>query len=277
MSTIHVLVDHANTFSRAWFSAMHLINARPWIPLVRYFDMVRTCIGKSRFRIGDYPVVVYLAGESRTVLRKARVVEGYKAHRKPEMDPRYRLYRKNLSYILQSVGLKVCRSPGYEADDVLASLAKTLPTSVILSNDHDLFQALEFPGVEVYTARGFMTRQIFERGYGFEVERFRYYKALVGDKSDGYPGVYGWGPVKAKKHIISNDWLEQLDDKEMDIYKTQLALAELETELEFDEACRFEGFSGAETLDLSGLRKINKQGVFEVELAVKKLLTSMEG
>ena len=47
---------------------------------------------------------------------------------------------------------------------------------------------------------------MFLDDYGFDVNDFVYYKALVGDKSDNIPGVLGWGPVKAKTHI-----LEQMD------------------------------------------------------------------
>lgn len=83
-----------------------------------------------------------------------------------------------------------------EADDALATLARTRPGPILLvSGDKDLVQ-LVGPGVDLL--RGGELIRAGDQVDGIPVERWLDYQTLRGDPVDGVPGVKGIGPTKAK-------------------------------------------------------------------------------
>lgn len=76
------------------------------------------------------------------------------------------------------------RTPGYEADDVIATIVARYPDTnfLIQSNDADFCQLLQLPNVQV-------ARPAFK----IEPKWVRLYKATVGDPSDKVPGIKGFG------------------------------------------------------------------------------------
>jgi 5'-3' exonuclease len=96
--------------------------------------------------------------------------------------------------------------PGFEADDVIATLAheRTGPVEVV-TGDRDLFQLIEDaePTVRVvYLARGFAKAEVLDAGdvtarYGIEPSRYALMALLRGDSSDGLPGAAGIGEKTA--------------------------------------------------------------------------------
>lgn len=121
---------------------------------------------------------------------------------------------KNLQELLQAFNLPVLTSPGYEADDVLATLAKKASDRgyrvKILTGDRDLFQLVD-PQQEItvlYLSTDFLKRgrstgpaefspeQVKEK-LGVSPAQVVDYKALCGDKSDNIPGVKGIGEKTA--------------------------------------------------------------------------------
>lgn len=104
---------------------------------------------------------------------------------------------------------------GFEADDVLATLARRFGECAILSNDSDLLQLLG-PGRWIFRfgKEGLQTvvAQDVERDYGVEAAHIPDYKALVGDASDNIPGIRGIGPVFAKRLLSQFRTLPRLYD-----------------------------------------------------------------
>ncbi|WP_237729372.1 5'-3' exonuclease [Schlesneria paludicola] len=127
----------------------------------------------------------------------------YKAHRPPKpegLQEQIDLAER----ALEAIGWPVIRAIGWEADDVVASLATQCGHAaagvVIASRDKDLLQLVGSQGVKVYhpwNAGTFFGRaQVLEK-YEVKPEQFGDYLALVSDKTDGVPGVKGIGPKKA--------------------------------------------------------------------------------
>ena len=99
---------------------------------------------------------------------------------------------------------------GFEADDVIGSLAKQatkgkkVEEAIAVTGDRDLFQLVD-KKVKIYMPVKGLTEAILfdEEGVkgkmGVEPEQIIEYKALVGVASDSYPGVPGIGPVTAVK------------------------------------------------------------------------------
>jgi 5'-3' exonuclease len=102
--------------------------------------------------------------------------------------------------ILQGCGIPTVGHPGYEAEDVIGTLAERAPGPVaIVSGDRDLFQLVRDPDVLVlYPRRGVrqvdeVTEAYIETKYGIPGRAYRDFAVLRGDPSDGLPGVRGIG------------------------------------------------------------------------------------
>ncbi len=106
---------------------------------------------------------------------------------------------------LTALGIPIVGRPGYEADDVIGTLAAraTQPVDVV-TGDRDLFQVVDDArDVRViYTARGMsnleiVTDEVIRAKYGISAAQYADYATLRGDASDGLPGVAGIGEKTA--------------------------------------------------------------------------------
>lgn len=107
--------------------------------------------------------------------------------------------------VLDAFGICVVGAPGYEADDVIGSLATQARQPVdIVTGDRDLFQLVDDArDVRVlYIARGVgnherVTNEWVRTKYGIEAHQYADFATLRGDASDGLPGVAGVGEKTA--------------------------------------------------------------------------------
>jgi 5'-3' exonuclease len=107
--------------------------------------------------------------------------------------------------VLQAFGIAIVGADGYEADDVIGTLATGAGMPVeIVTGDRDLFQLVDDSvGVRVlYTARGVgrherVTEDVVREKYGVEAQQYADFATLRGDNSDGLPGVAGVGEKTA--------------------------------------------------------------------------------
>ncbi|MBA8816270.1 5'-3' exonuclease [Microbacterium halimionae] len=143
------------------------------------------------------------------------LVPSYKAHRVAEivatgpdveevpdsLEAQLPLIRDALAV----VGIAVLGAPGYEADDVIGTLASSAEIPVdIVTGDRDLFQLIDdVRDIRViYTAKGMshlevMTEQTLRDKYGVTGAQYADFATLRGDSSDGLPGVRGVGDKTA--------------------------------------------------------------------------------
>jgi 5'-3' exonuclease len=133
------------------------------------------------------------------------LIPGYKAHRvaepiPPELEPQMPLI---MGY-LEAAGVDVVGLPGYEAEDVIATLAAKINPDVeidIVSGDRDLFALVRGHRVRVLypekTGLAVVDEAEVERRYGIPGRAYGDFAVLRGDPSDGLPGVAGVGPKKA--------------------------------------------------------------------------------
>jgi 5'-3' exonuclease len=103
---------------------------------------------------------------------------------------------------LAAMGIDAVGAPGFEAEDVIASLVAGIEGTIeILSGDRDLFALVRDPDVKVlYPSMKGMTivdEAEVERAYGIPGRAYADFAALRGDPSDGLPGLPGVGPQKA--------------------------------------------------------------------------------
>jgi len=143
----------------------------------------------------------------------------YKANREPTPDdlrPQFDRVRE----LLGAFSIPLVEKGGYEADDVLGTLAAQAKKSgvedtIILTLDNDIIQLVE-PGVRVYMYRPYQrdyvmydNEKVRER-FGFDPLQMIDYKGLVGDTSDNIPGVKGIGDKGAKSLISEWSSLENM-------------------------------------------------------------------
>jgi DNA polymerase-1 len=142
--------------------------------------------------------------------RRARYA-GYKAHRAETNDDLVRQFQ--MAYVGAGIlGLPVLADPGHEADDVIASAATQFDGEVeILTGDKDML-ALCSDRITVMLLRPGGVLLLNKRGcydiMGVMPEQVRDYKALVGDTSDGIPGVAGVGKKSAERLLTEYGTLQ---------------------------------------------------------------------
>ncbi|MGB3511651.1 MAG: DNA polymerase I [Microcoleaceae cyanobacterium] len=182
---------------------------------------------------------------------------------------------KNLQDILAALNLSVITAVGYEADDVLGTLAQKASAAglrvKILSGDQDLFQLIDTKkGISVLhlaagkgsTPREFSPAEVQEK-LGILPHQVVDYKALCGDASDNISGVKGIGKKTAVKLLSEYGSLAEIygcldkikgaNQKKLEAGKAEAEhsqfLAKIEVNVPLDievEDCQIQGFSRSE-------------------------------
>lgn len=200
-------IDAPTLVFRAFFGVPSSIRSPDGIPVnaVRgYLDMTATLL--DRFR--PQASVACWDADWRPAFR-VDALAAYKAHRVgpsggEEVAPELARQFPVLVEGLRLLGLPQAAAPGHEADDVLATLAETWAGSgpvVVVSGDRDLFQVVDDAAAVTvaYTGKGVAKLEVvddaaLERRFGVRGGRaYRDFAVLVGDPSDGLPGVPGVG------------------------------------------------------------------------------------
>jgi len=138
--------------------------------------------------------------------------EEYKAHRKP-MPQDLIVQIERVREILRLMGIPAVESPGYEADDCIATLARQARAAgmevVICSRDKDLEQ-LVGPGVTMLDTKTFehLDADGIMKRRGVRPEQMQDVLALMGDATDNIPGVPGVGEKTAVKLVVQYGSLE---------------------------------------------------------------------
>ncbi|MDT4997221.1 MAG: hypothetical protein QOD45_1289 [Pseudonocardiales bacterium] len=201
-----MLVDAANLYFRAYYAIPDSVTApdgRPVNAIRGFLDMSAALIERRR------PIrwVACLDLDWRPAFR-VQLVPTYKAHRvaadgSEDVPAKLALQVPLLLNVLNALGLAVAGAEGFEADDVMATLATRDDDPVeIVSGDRDMI-ALASDRVRVlYVGRGLAKMEILGPAevlakYGITPARYPDFAVLRGDPSDGLPGVAGVGEKTA--------------------------------------------------------------------------------
>jgi DNA polymerase-1 len=151
--------------------------------------------------------------------RHERYVE-YKATRK-ETPADFRSQLSLIFEVLDVLGIQRLSVPGYEADDLIATLATQAEDGMdvlIVTGDRDVLQLVTDRVTVLYTMRGIsemarFTPSAVEAKYGLTPAQYPDFAALRGDPSDNLPGIPGVGEKTATRWIAEFGSLAALVDR----------------------------------------------------------------
>ncbi|HZN89955.1 MAG TPA: DNA polymerase I [Thermoleophilaceae bacterium] len=202
------LIDGNSLVYRAFFALPESISTSKGQPTNAIFGFASMLV-KIISEYGSRPtLVVWDAGMS----GREEVYDEYKAGRRERPD----LLSEQWPYmqpLVEAFGYQNVKVPGFEADDVIATLAGRARAEglevMVVTGDRDLFQLVE-PGVRVMaTGRGITDTKIYDTDavvdrYGIRPELVPDFVGLKGDTSDNIPGVPGIGEKTASQ--LLQEW-----------------------------------------------------------------------
>ncbi|GAA9039585.1 DNA polymerase I [Helicobacter pylori] len=168
----------------------------------------------------NMPFIVF-ALESQTKTKRAEKLGEYKQNRKDA--PKEMLLQIPIALEwLQKMGFVCVEVSGFEADDVIASLATLSPYKTrIYSKDKDFNQLLSDKIALFDGKTEFLVKDCVEK-YGILPSQFTDYQGIVGDSSDNYKGVKGIGSKNAKELLQRLGSLEKIYEN-LDLAKNLLS------------------------------------------------------
>jgi DNA polymerase I len=212
------LIDGPSLVYRAFFALPESIATSTGIPTNAIFGFASMLV-KIVTEYGVCPTVV--AWDAGTSGRNELFAE-YKAQRRSRPDLLKQQWPA-MEPLVEAFGYRNVRVEGYEADDVIASLAqRALQASppvpvMIVTGDRDVFQLIDPEGLVkvMATARGITDTKTYDRQavidrYGIPPELIPDFYGLKGDTSDNIPGIPGIGDKTASDLIQSYGTLEEV-------------------------------------------------------------------
>ncbi|GAA9389226.1 DNA polymerase I [Helicobacter pylori] len=168
----------------------------------------------------NMPFIVF-ALEGQTKTKRAEKLGEYKQNRKDA--PKEMLLQIPIALEwLQKMGFTCVEVSGFEADDVIASLATLSPYKTrIYSKDKDFNQLLSDKIALFDGKTEFLAKDCVEK-YGILPSQFTDYQGIVGDSSDNYKGVKGIGSKNAKELLQRLGSLEKIYEN-LDLAKNLLS------------------------------------------------------
>ena len=197
-------IDGNSILNRAYYGIRMLTN-RDGFPTNALFGMVNILSKQIEALEPDYAAIAY---DLKAPTFRHRMYDAYKAGRRAMPDELAQQMPVSRDFAAM-LGLHILSREGYEADDILGTLARMAEesgdcTAYLLTGDRDALQLIS-PRVHVLLAGNNETTDMdeaaFTARYGITPDRFVDVKALMGDTSDNIPGVPGVGEKTALKLI----------------------------------------------------------------------------
>ncbi|OGM57289.1 hypothetical protein A2955_04380 [Candidatus Woesebacteria bacterium RIFCSPLOWO2_01_FULL_37_19] len=233
-----VLIDGNAILHRA-YHALPPLTTKRGEPINAVYGLVSMLL---RVIVDIKPTHIAIAFDRKEPTFRKELLESYQAQR-PEMEPNLSSQFKKAKETVESFGIPIYEKAGFEADDVIGTLAKratedqrskriTNLTSqivkgqnenlklkidevVIVTGDRDILQLVD-DKINVYLPQKGLSEgklmkpdDVVEK-MGVTPNQIVDFKALVGDQSDNYTGVAGIGPKTAIKLLQKYDKLENI-------------------------------------------------------------------
>ena len=217
------LIDGSSYIFRAFFGVRQQLSTSNGFPTNALYGFINMLQKVIRDEKPDYLVVAF---DSPDKTFRHKIYPNYKANRDapPEELSRQFPYFEPL---VKAYGLSSIRRPGFEADDIIGTLAKKGQQKgldiVIVSGDKDMMQLIS-PHIymlDTMKNKKFMDKEVAEK-FGVQADKVVEVMGLMGDSSDHIPGVTGVGPKTAAELIRKFGSIESLYKRIDEVEKKNL-------------------------------------------------------
>ena len=217
------LIDGSSYIFRAFFGVRQQLSTSNGFPTNALYGFINMLQKVIRDEKPDYLVVAF---DSPDKTFRHKIYPNYKANRDapPEELSRQFPYFEPL---VTAYGLSSIRRPGFEADDIIGTLAKKGQQKgldiVIVSGDKDMMQLIS-PHIymlDTMKNKKFMDKEVVEK-FGVQADKVVEVMGLMGDSSDHIPGVTGVGPKTAAELIRKFGSIESLYKRIDEVEKKNL-------------------------------------------------------
>ena len=216
------LIDGNSYVYRAYYAIRGLTNSKgfPTNAIYGFTTMLLKIIREKK------PDSIVVSFDSPEPTERHRIFEAYKAQR-PETPGDLIEQFPYIRKMVAALNIKVYEIPGYEADDILGTLAKKAALHgahvFIVTGDKDMLQIVN-DQIKVYDP---MKDKVFDEAYvrekyGVGPGRITEYMALTGDAIDNIPGIKGIGEKTARELLTEFKSLDELLDNAVRIRKEKL-------------------------------------------------------
>ena len=194
-----VLIDGNSLINRAFY-AMPALTTKSGVFTNAVYGFL-TMLFKTFSEVK--PDYIAVAFDLKAPTFRHKMYDGYKATRRP-MPDELRSQMPIIKDLLTLMNIRIVEKEGFEADDIIGTLAKNSGThTVIITGDRDSFQLVDENTEVFFTRRGIsdvddMTLTNFRQMTGIDPDQVVELKSLMGDSSDNIPGVPGIGEKTAK-------------------------------------------------------------------------------
>ena len=257
--TFYIIDGHAHIY-RAYFAPFRDLSSPSGEPTKATYVFTQMLLNLIDQRKPDYLAMVIDHGDE-SVFRK-EIFPEYKATRQ-ERPSDFFPQEKRILEIVRDAGVPIFSKPGFEADDLIATIAKELCEDdfeiFLVSKDKDLRQILT-PCIHMYdpTADEVIDEKKMEEKVGYSPREAVEVQTLMGDAIDNVPGIPGVGEKTAakliKKYGKAEEVLNHLDEltpkmrENFEKFGERLPIARqlvtLKTDVDFDfdvAGCKFVG------------------------------------
>ena len=222
-----VLVDGNSLLYRAFFALPALTNSQgePTNAVYGFTVMLLKVLEEER------PDMVAACFDLPAPTFRHKEYADYKATR-PETPDDLRAQLATAKEVLQALGIPVFEKEGYEADDLIGTLAKRVSDSgeqvLIVTGDLDTLQLVSDRVSVMATKRGITDTVLYDAAavkerFGLEPSQLVDYRALKGDQTDNIPGVPGIGEKTAARLVAQHGSAERVIERAGELTPPKLA------------------------------------------------------
>ncbi|MCE5194989.1 MAG: DNA polymerase I [Nitrospiraceae bacterium] len=243
------LIDGNSYVYRAFFAIRGLTNSKGF-PTNAIYGFTNTLLKIIREKKPDAVVISF---DSAAPTERHKIFEDYKAHR-PETPNELVQQKPYIREIVRAFNIPIFEVPGYEADDLLGTIAKKTAEQgmevFIVSGDKDMHQLVD-DRIRIYdpVKDRILDKEYVMEKFGVPPEVVPDVMALTGDVSDNIPGIKGIGEKTAKElftdfksleDLLSNtekikkDRLRKLVEENADIARLSQKLATIDKDVPVD-------------------------------------------
>jgi DNA polymerase-1 len=204
-----LLIDGSSYLFRAFYAIGHLSNSKG-LPTNATYGFTQMLLKVLKDHRPDYLAVIF---DSKAPTFRSEVYKEYKSNR-PAMPEGLTLQIPYIKKIIEGYRIALLEMEGYEADDLIGTVAKGLESEVdvvIITGDKDILQLIS-PRIQVYDTmkeKRLGVEEVIER-FGVSPEQVVEVMGLSGDAIDNIPGVPGIGEKTAIQLIKTYGSIENL-------------------------------------------------------------------